>query len=783
MKEKSLVIVESPSKAKTINKYLGKDYVVEATIGHIKDLPKSKINVDIENEFKPTFQVIPGKEKVIDSIKKIAKGSGRIYIATDPDREGEAIASDIADEIAGNKERIYRVLFNEITKTGIEQAMNSARKIDENLVQAQVARRVMDRILGYKVSPFLWKTFYFGLSAGRVQSVALRIICDREDEIENFKPKEYWSIEGLFAKPSGKSAQFRAKLFKINEDVLKFDGEKPCISNLDEASRILNDLENNKFTITDITVKEVKRNAPAPFTTSVLQQTASSRLGFSPKKTMMLAQKLYEGIEGSKEEGLVGLITYMRTDSTRVSKEATDSARKFIEDNYGEDYLPAGAKVFKSKKNTQDAHEAIRPTDVNRLPREMKKLGKDLHALYDLIWKRFVASQMSQAVFDQKTVIIKAISPKGSKNTYLFKATGSVLKFSGFLKVYEDVKEDTTDKPDTQEEDEEMTPIPADLKVDDMLKVLSLTKEQHFTKPPPRYTESSLIKQLDKLGIGRPSTFATIVSTVIDRKYVDVIEKKLHATTLGRTVNKVLSKHFEDVIDVNFTAKMEEELDTIANGESTYKEVMNDFYDPFSRDLMQAESIAAEIKKGLAVKTDIECPECGKETGAKMIKKWSRNGQFLSCERFPKCKGALPLEMPNEKEVEAAKNVKCDVCGGDMVIKTGRFGKFYGCTNYPKCNGIKPLTLGIKCPKCGEGEVLMRKAKKGRSFYGCTKYPNCDFISNAMPVIKNCTECGNNYLVKKSTKKDGDYLECPACKARQELPKAEVTKEEVAGES
>ncbi|MBX7043106.1 MAG: type I DNA topoisomerase [Ignavibacteria bacterium] len=781
MKEKSLVIVESPSKAKTINKYLGKDYVVEATIGHIKDLPKSKINVDIDNEFKPTFQVIPGKEKVIDSIKKIARGSGRIYIATDPDREGEAIASDIADEIAGNKERIYRVLFNEITKTGIEQAMNSARKIDENLVQAQVARRVMDRILGYKVSPFLWKTFYFGLSAGRVQSVALRIICDREDEIESFKPKEYWSIEGLFAKPSGKSAQFRAKLFRINEDVLKFDGEKPCIGSLEEASRILNELENNKFTITDITVKEVKRNAPAPFTTSVLQQTASSRLGFSPKKTMMLAQKLYEGIEGSKEEGLVGLITYMRTDSTRVSKEATDSARNFIKDNYGDDYLPEGVKVFKSKKNTQDAHEAIRPTDVNRLPREMKKLGKDLHALYDLIWKRFVASQMSQAVFDQKTVIIKAISPKGSKNTYLFKATGSVLKFSGFLKVYEDVKEDTTDKPDTQDEDEEMTPIPADLKIEDMLKAISLTKEQHFTKPPPRYTESSLIKQLDKLGIGRPSTFATIVSTVIDRKYVDVIEKKLHATTLGRTVNKVLSTHFEDVIDVNFTAKMEEELDTIANGASTYKEVMNDFYDPFSKDLMQAESIAAEIKKGLAVKTDIECPECGKETGAKMIKKWSRNGQFLSCERFPKCKGALPLELPDEKEVEAAKNVKCDICGGDMVIKTGRFGKFYGCTNYPKCNGIKPLTLGIKCPKCGEGEVLMRKAKKGRSFYGCTKYPNCDFISNAIPVIKKCTECGNNYLVSKSTKKDGDYLECPVCKARYELPKADIPKEEIAG--
>jgi DNA topoisomerase-1 len=771
--QRSLVIVESPSKAKTINKYLGKDFIVEATIGHIKDLPKSKINVDIENNFKPTFQIIPGKEKVIDSLKKIAKGSGKIYIATDPDREGEAIASDIADEIAVDKSKLYRVLFNEITKTGIQQAMDSARKIDENLVQAQMARRVMDRILGYKVSPFLWKTFYFGLSAGRVQSVALKIICEREDEIENFKPKEYWSIEGLFSKPSGKSNPFRAKLFKINEDTLRFDGEKPCISNLAEAHKIMQELENNKFKIVEINVKEVKRNAPAPFTTSVLQQTASSRLGFSPKKTMMLAQKLYEGIEGNKDEGLVGLITYMRTDSTRVSKEASDSAKEFIKTNYGNDYLPAETKVFKSKKSAQDAHEAIRPTDVNRRPQEMKKLGKDLHALYDLIWKRFVASQMSNAVLDQKTVIIKAISPRGEKNSYLFKATGSVLKFSGFLKVYEDVKEDTADKPDNAEDDEELTLIPADLKVDDLLKAVSLSKEQHFTKPPPRYTESSLIKQLDKLGIGRQSTFANIVSTVIDRKYVDVLEKKLHASVLGRTVNKILSKHFEDVINVNFTAKMEEELDTIANGESTYHEVMNDFYDPFSRDLLQAESVAAEIKKDLVEKTEIPCPDCGSETGAKMVKKWSRNGQFLSCERFPKCKGAMPLEQPDQKDIDTAKNIKCDNCGGDMIVRVGRFGKFYGCINYPKCDGIKPFTLGIKCPKCGDGEVLMRKGKMGRSFYGCTKYPNCDFISNSEPVMKQCTECNNNYLLKKSTKKDGNYLECPVCKARQALKEKE----------
>ncbi|MDZ4711848.1 MAG: type I DNA topoisomerase [bacterium] len=778
---KSLVIVESPSKAKTINKYLGKDYVVEATVGHIKDLPKSKMNVDLENGYEGTFAVIPGKENIINNLKRIAASSDKVYIATDPDREGEAIASDIADEVVTDKKKIRRVLFNEITKSGIEHAMTHGRKIDENLVAAQVARRVMDRILGYKVSPFLWKTFYFGLSAGRVQSVALKVICEREDEIQNFKPKEYWSIEGLFTKPSGNTKSFKAKLYKVNDNIMKYDGEKPCIENIEAAHKIFTELKDNKYRITDIQVREMKRNAPAPFTTSVLQQTASTRLGFSPKKTMMLAQKLYEGIEGNKEDGLVGLITYMRTDSTRVSNEAIDSARSFINENYGKEYLPDEPKVFKTKKkNTQDAHEAIRPTDVNRKPEQMKKLGKDLHALYDLIWKRFVASQMSQAVLDQKTVIIRALSPKGEKNIYLFKATGSVLKFSGFLKVYEDVKDDTTDKPDNEpiEDDDDLTLIPADLNVEDMLKVLNLNKEQHFTNPPPRYTESSLIKQLDKLGIGRPSTFATIVSTVINRMYVEVMERKLYATTLGRTVNKILSKHFEDVINVNFTAQMEEELDTIANGDSTYKKVLDDFYIPFNKDLTEADSIAADIKKGLIEPTDIDCPVCHAETGAKMIKKWSRNGQFLSCELFPKCKGAMPLEPPSEKDIEMAKGITCDKCGADMQIKVGRYGKFYGCTNYPKCDGIKPVTLGIKCPKCNVGEILMRKAKRGRAFFGCTKYPDCDFISNTMPVIQDCTNCDGKYLLKKTTKKDGDYLECPKCKSRYEATEDKKVEQE-----
>jgi len=468
----------------------------------------------------------------------------------------------------------------------------------------------------------------------------------------------------------------------------------------------------------------------------------------------------------------------MRTDSTRVSNEAIDSAREYINENFGKDFLPAKPKEFKSKKkNTQDAHEAIRPTDVNRRPEDMKKLGKDLHLLYDLIWKRFVASQMSQAVLDQKTVIIKALSPRGSKNTYLFKATGSVMKFSGFLKVYEDVKEDTTDNTGNEIDEDDLTLIPADLNVEDFVKALSLSKDQHFTNPPPRYTESSLIKQLDKLGIGRPSTFAAIVSTVINRMYVEVMEKKLHATNLGRAVNKVLAEHFDDVINVNFTAKMEEELDTIANGNSSYKKVLDEFYLPFNKDLTEADAIAAQIKKGLVEKTDISCPECGAETGAKMEKKWSRNGQFLSCENFPKCKGALPLMQPTEKDIEMAKGVICDKCGAQMQIKVGRYGKFYGCTNYPKCNGIKPITLGIKCPKCNEGEILQRKAKGGRFFYGCTKYPDCDFITSSVPVMQDCAGCGNNYLVKKNTKKDGDFLECPKCKERIAIAEEKQTEE------
>ncbi|HEY5533518.1 MAG TPA: type I DNA topoisomerase [Ignavibacteria bacterium] len=763
---KYLVIVESPSKAKTIKKYLGTDYIVEASVGHIKNLPKSKLSVDFEKNFEPTFEIIEGKHKILKVIQSAAKGSEKVFIATDPDREGEAIGADVADEIVKINPNIFRVLFNEITKSGVENAMKHPRKIDYHLVESQTARRVMDRLLGYKLSPFLWKVFYYGLSAGRVQSVALKLICERELEIEQFTPKEYWSIHGTFIKTSANSKSFNAKLFKINGENLKFNGEEPRVRNIDEAYKILEELKNCKFRISDIIVKEVRRTAPVPFITSSLQQSASSKLGFAPKRTMSLAQKLYEGIEIHKGEGNIGLITYMRTDSTRISLDAQKAAADYIEKNYGKEYLVDNSikKSTKKKANVQDAHEAIRPTDVNIKPEDLKKLDKDLIALYTLIRNRFLASQMSPAIMTQKTIIIDSISMGTSQHKYFFRATGSEIKFAGYLKLFEDLSEDIV-----KDEEEDNPSLPLDLAINDILKSISMIKEQHFTNPPPRYTESSLIKQLDALGIGRPSTFALIVSTVVDRKYVDLKEKRLFATDLGMAVNGVLAKYFFDVIDYQFTAKMEEELDTIANNKATYSDVLHDFYHPFYKDLLTAEKIVKDIKLQLIEKTDIDCPECGKETGAKMIKKWSRNGLFLSCESYPKCSAAMPLIKDDANEIitDHSTNMVCEKCGAGMILRVGKFGKFYGCSNYPKCNGVKPFTLGIKCPKCAEGEIIERKGgRMRRVFYGCSKYPNCDFISNYEPVIQECESCKNGYLVKKVTNKDGNFLECPVCKAK-----------------
>ncbi len=760
---KSLVIVESPSKAKTINKYLGKNYKVIASVGHIKNLPKSKISVDFENGYKLTYETIPGKEKVIKELKEHSIGADKIFIATDPDREGEAIAFDIAGEVKDKNSNIYRVLFNEITKKGVEEGINNPLQIDENLVSSQQARRALDRIVGYKVSPFLWKVIYYGLSAGRVQSVALRLICEREEEIRQFIPSEYWSVLANF-RDRDKNKVFESKLISKNDTSFKFNGDDPKIRDENEAAEIVKDLNTKLFKVSDIIKKEVKRNPYPPFTTSSMQQDASVRLRFAPKKAMMLAQKLYEGIDIG-EEGLTGLITYMRTDSTRLSTDAVSEARGYIKKTFGKEYLPTAPKVYsKKKENTQDAHEAIRPTSVWLTPESIKDdLTPDLYKLYELIWRRFVACQMQNSVSDQITLLIDSFteSENGKKyNAYQFRTTDSTIKFKGFLALYDDVFED--EKEDTEDE----FTIPVEIEIGDLLDLKEIFKKQHFTNPPPRYTESSLIKQLDNLGIGRPSTYAMIVSTIINRTYSDLKERKLYATELGETVNKLLAEHFADVINAKFTALMEEELDKIAEGELTYKKVLNDFYLPFNLDLEYLNKKTKEIKESLIEQTDIVCDKCG----GKMLIKWGRNGRFLSCGSYPKCKNAQPLPGEQQEYNELAEGKFCSLCSAPMVVKSSKYGKFLGCSNYPDCRNIQPITLGIKCPKCHEGEILSRKALKSKkTFYGCTKYPDCDFISNSKPSETKCEMCGSSYMLEKYSKKKGGFIECPSCKHKVEI--------------
>lgn len=762
---KSLVIVESPSKAKTVNKYLGKDYKVTASVGHIKNLPKSRIGVDFEHGYKPTYETIPGKEKVIAGLKLLSEESDKIFIATDPDREGEAIAYDIAQVIKNNNTQIYRVLFNEITARGIEEGINNPLSIDERLVSSQQARRVMDRIVGYKVSPFLWKIIYYGLSAGRVQSVALRLICEREEEIRNFKPIEYWSILANF-KDSEKNKIFQSKLIQKNDVAYKFNGDDPKIKYESEADEIINDLKDKNFVVSDIIKKEKRRNPFPPFTTSSLQQDASVRLRFAPKKTMVLAQKLYEGVNIG-DEGPTGLITYMRTDSTRISESAIGEARGFIKEKYGKQYLPASSKHYAKKEKVQDAHEAIRPTSISRTPQSVKKyLSPDLLKLYNLIWRRFIACQMQSAVYDQITLMIdsKDESNDGkSLNHYTFKTTSSALKFKGFLIVYEDVYE-------SKEIEEDEFAIPEGIEKGDLLDLQELFKKQHFTSPSPRYTESSLIKQLDSLGIGRPSTYAMIVSTIINRTYVDLIDRKLYATELGETVNRLLLKYFPDIFNVLFTAMMEEELDRVAAGEIDYKKALDDFYVPFNNDLSKLNSQLKEIKASLQEETDIICDKCG----SKMVIKWGRNGRFLSCSNYPKCKNAQPLPDEKEEHEEIAEGKICSICGAPMVVKSSRFGKFLGCSRYPECKNIMPITLGIKCPKCGEGEILERSTKRSKKkFYGCSRFPDCDFISNYKPFDEKCENCSYYFMYEKYSRKKGRYLECPECKHQKIIEPAE----------
>ena len=745
---KSLIIVESPAKAKTIKKYLGKDFSVEASSGHLIDLPSSKLGVDIDNNFNPEYVVIRGKGKYLDKLKKAAKKAENVYLASDPDREGEAIAWHIANEL-NIWDRSHRVLFHEITKNAVQKSIENPTDLSQDRFEAQQARRVLDRLVGYQVSPLLWRKVKKGLSAGRVQSVALRLVVEREREIEAFKPREYWSIESELKR----SQDEQGDSFIAN--LARFEGEKAEISNEEQSNNILDSIRNQDFIVSSIERKDKKRNATPPFITSTLQQEASRKIRFGTKKTMSIAQKLYEGIElGS--EGPVGLITYMRTDSVRVSNDALEDVRAYITSNYGDEYLPQKPNTFKVKKSAQDAHEAIRPTFVDKIPEAIKEyLSEDEFKLYKLIWQRFVASQMTAMIYDQTTVEIEA-------GKAIFRATGSIIKFPGFSAVYLEGKEEEEEA----KEKDEMKKLP-DVTKGDKLDLLNLEGKQHFTQPPPRFTESSLVKELEEKGIGRPSTYASIISTIQDREYVLREKNRLSPTVLGRTVNDLLIQGFPEIMDVQFTAEMEEKLDDVEDGKINWAELLKIFYNGFADRLDNAE----ESMKG--VETNISCDNCS----APMIIKWGRGGEFLSCSKYPECKNAKAFEYDKEGKIviveraapELREDLPCDKCSAPMVIKQSRRGEFLACSRYPDCKNAKAFEYDtdgnvkviekeepviredIKCEKCGK-PMAERKGRYGK-FVGCTGYPKCR-------NIKNIDENGNivaskpNGKAKKTSKKE-----------------------------
>lgn len=733
---KSLVIVESVAKTKTINKFLGKDYLVLSSVGHLVDLPQRKLGVDVENDFAQEYKPIRKKQHVMRELKKAAADAKDIYLATDPDREGEAIAWHLAEILKNKNDRIQRVLFNEITKNAVLRAMEHPLEVDIDKVEAQKARRVMDRLVGYQVSPILWNTLYTGLSAGRVQSVALRLLCEREEEIEAFVPKEYWSITGRFQ--GRRTEPFESKLLKIKNS--KID-----ISNIDLAKVLVADLRTQTWSVKDIRKREMTKNPLPPFTTSTLQQDAARRLGFTAKRIMIVAQQLYEGIEVG-DEGSVGLITYMRTDSTRIADEAVSALREFIIGNYGKEYLPGEPRKFKVKAGAQDAHEAIRPTEVSRTPKSIKKyLNDEQYKLYELIWNRFVACQMQPAKLEQTSIDIVG----GEDEMYLFRTTGSVVKFRGYMQVYEDAAKSAAG-------DEKEAVIPTELSIGEKVTLLDITPNQHFTKPPARFSESSLVRELDKLSIGRPSTYAMIISTIVARNYIERNGQQLIPSELGRTVNRILVSNFPTIFNVEFTANMEERLDEIEAGKRGFVGVMNNFYGPFSKALKAMSSKEDKIRESLIVATDEKCPLCK----GNLIIKWGRLGRYKACENNPECKFTKTADKDTGHIVET-----CELCGREMVVKAGRFGRFIACSGYPECKNSKPFTIGMKCPKAGcEGDVIERKSRRGRLFFGCSRYPNCDFIASSRPIPQKCEICGNNYLEKKYSQAKGEFYKCPQCK-------------------
>ncbi len=748
--KKALIIVESPSKAKTIQKYLGRSYTVKASVGHIKDLPKSKLGVDLEKNFKPDYQVIKGKDKVIEEIKKAAAIVPEIYLAPDPDREGEAIAWHISEELPKKGKKVYRVLFNAITKPSILEAMKHPQELDESKYNSQQARRILDRLVGYKISPILWDKVKRGLSAGRVQSVAVRLVVDREEEVKKFVPEEYWTIDAQFEK-SGKP--FIAKLAKI-------DGKDPELPNQQTTDGIVKSLQGVPFEVSSVETRERTRKPQAPFITSRLQQEASRKLGFSAKKTMTLAQHLYEGVDLG-DLGTHGLITYMRTDSTRIAPEAIVEVRAFIEKEYGKSSLPAEPIVYKTKKSAQDAHEAIRPSSLEFAPSVVESfLDRDEFRLYQLIWNRYVACQMVPAVYDQTTMELSAKSKEG--RNALMRVTGSKLKFPGFTAVYDETPDEDRAKSKTGEEEagEEASQELPDLVEGEKHTAKEFLPVQHFTQPPPRYSDASLIRELEEKGIGRPSTYAAILSNIQDREYVEKRENRYYPTELGIVVTDLLVKAFPDVLNVAFTAEMEDKLDQIEEGKTDWVKMMREFWKPFEKTLEHAKLHMKDLKSQ-EIPTKFRC----EKDGAVMVMKWGKMGQFLACSNYPECKftaeckkdekGELIL-LPREKS-----NEKCDKCGAAMLIKHGKFGKFLACERYPDCKSTKAITLGIKCPGCKVGEMTARMSRYKRMFYGCNTYPKCNYALWDKPIDKPCPQCQWPILTDKFTKRDGHIIKCP----------------------
>ncbi len=747
---KALVVVESPTKVRTIQKYLGKDYAVAATVGHIKDLPPREIGIDVEHGFKPKYQTISGKKKIITALKKAAGNATDIYLAPDPDREGEAIAWHAADILKKKDRQFHRVLFHELTKNAVLEAMQAPKDLDRNKYEAQQARRILDRLVGYEVSPILWRKVQGGLSAGRVQSVAVRIICERERAIQAFTPEEYWSITA--ALEANEPPVFDAKLTRRN-------GKKLRIPDQATADTVLGDLRGAVFTVDGVQRKTIRRNPLPPFTTSKLQQDAIRKLRFTAKKTMMVAQQLYEGIaigHGDPE----GLITYMRTDSTRISAEAAQEALKLIRNHFGNDFSLAKPRFFKNKNKAQDAHEAIRPTSVHHLPEDMKRyLSRDQYALYKLIWDRFVASQMAQALIDQNSVSIDA-------GGYQFTASGSRVKFPGFMKLYQ-----SADELKAQEGQSGKSPLPP-LQEGQALTPTAIIPKQHFTQPPPRFSEASLVKELEENGIGRPSTYASILSTIRDKGYVEQEKGYFRPSELGFIVNDLLVANFPDVFDVEFTARMEDMLDRVEIGDADATRLLEQFYAPFSSAVSYAVDNMLSMR-GVGLSTGITCPACGKD---ELRVKIGKNGHYLACNAYPDCsftrnytrdeRGQILLEEIPEVE---ASDQQCPKCQRQMVVKQGRYGPFLACSGYPECKTTLSLNgntsgagTGVTCPESGcGGELVERRSRRGKVFYGCSRYPDCTYATWNKPVPQPCPICGSPFMIEKSTKRDGRFTACP----------------------